>query len=363
MRWLGRSLFLPIVLSLCLPAGVRFDLDLSRTKAYLGEPVLATFTLHYDRTMKVDRIDFPPPKLNDFEVEALDAGAPLRRGTQMLRVYRYLLTPLRVGSLRIPPQTIEMAYQDRENYRYISHTYRSPPRSLIVREVPGGLKLVGDYRMRMRSDADATIAGRPVHLELQIEGIGNLDFLPAFDLRIPGAIVYPSKPKITTRWLGGTKYRKRFTQRFTVVAQRDLTVPSLRLRYFNLPTEIPETLQTAPLTIRVDNPSLRKERWRRAAFFFGGILAGIVLTLLVLFLQRRGIGQRGTLLQRIRKARSDWELYRLLLPYSDVEQIRPFLKTLEERLYGTGEEKIDRKALLKRLKQNLQNIKTLENKS
>ncbi len=355
MRWLGRSLFLLILLSFCLFAGVRFDLDLSRTKAYLGEPLFATFTLRYDRTMKVDRIDFPPPKLKDFKVEELNGSAPLRRGTQRLRIYRYLLTPLRVGSLRIPPQTIEMAYQDRENYRYISHTYRSPPRSLTVREVPGALKIVGDYRMRMRSDANATTAGRPVHLELQIEGIGNLDFLPPFDLRIPAAVVYPSKPEITTRWLEGTKYRKYFTQRFTVVAERDVTVPPLRLRYFNLHTEIPETLQTAPLTIGVYNPALRQERWRRAAFFFGGILSGIALTLLALLLLRRRRSQRGTLLQRVRQARSDRELYRLLLPYSDLAQIRPFLKILEERLYGKSTEQIDRKALLNVLNEYMRN--------
>ncbi|WP_292662589.1 BatD family protein [Nitratifractor sp.] len=352
MRWHGRSLFLTIVLSLCLGAGVRFDLDLSRTEAYLGEPVLATFTLRYDRTMKVDRVDFPVPKLRDFSVEELNASAPLRRGTQRLRLYRYLLTPLKVGSLKIPPQTIEMAYQDRENYRYISHTYRSPSRSLTVREVPGGLKLVGDYRMHMRSDANATTAGRPVHLELQIEGIGNLDFLPAYDLTIPGALVYPSEPKVTTRWLGGTKYRKRFTQRFTVVAERDIAVPPLTLRYFNLHTAIPEILRTAPLTIRVDNPALRRERWRNAAFFFAGILVGIALTLLAQILWRQRKGE-GVLLHRVRKARSDRELYRLLLPYSDVGEIQPFLRILEERLYGKSTEKIDRKALyaaLRRIK-------------
>ncbi|WP_292656785.1 BatD family protein, partial [Nitratifractor sp.] len=222
--------------------GATFSLKLLQNRAWLGEPVLARFTLRYPQTMKVDSVQFKPAGLKAFEVEELNVSAPEKKSGEVVQSFRYLLTPTELGTLTIPPQKIELAYQDKTNYRYITHTYRTKPSKITVREVPEALKVVGDYRMRFVSDADRTLANRPVHLQLHITGIGNARYIPPFDLKIPGAIVYPSKPQVMTRWLGEGKYRSEFVQRFTVLADEDYTVPSLRFRYFNLQTELPEVL-------------------------------------------------------------------------------------------------------------------------
>ena len=324
--------------------GATFSLKLSQNKAWLGEPVLARFTLSYPQTMKVDSVQFKPAGLKAFEVEELNVSAPEKEEGKVVQVFRYLLTPTEPGTLTISSQKIELAYQDKKNYRYITHTYRTKPAKIAVREVPGALKVVGDYRMRLVSDANRTLANRPVHLELHIAGIGNARYIPPFDLKIPGAIVYPSKPKVTTRWLGEGKYRSEYVQRFTVLAEGDYTLPSLRFRYFNLQTELPEVLQTPPLAIEVKNPARERENRLRLAIFAGGfVLGGFFFWLLAKFLSRRK--RQSELSRAILKASDDEALYRLLLPYSDRPELRPYLRQLEMRLYGGGGESPDRKKI------------------
>ncbi len=324
--------------------GATFSLKLSQNKAWLGEPVLARFTLSYPQTMKVDSVQFKPAGLKAFEVEELNVSAPEKKHGEVVQNFRYLLTPTKPGTLTILPQKIELAYQDKTNYRYITHTYHTNPVKITVREMPGALKVVGDYRMRLISDANRTLANRPIHLELHIAGIGNASYIPPFDLKIPGAIVYPSKPQVMTRWLGEGKYRTEFVQRFTVLADEDYTAPSLRFRYFNLQTELPEVLQTPPLAIEVKNPAREREhRLRLAIFTAGFVLGGFFFWLLAKFLSRRK--RQNELSRAILKAPDDATLYRLLLPYSDRTELRPYLRQLEARLYGRGGEAPDRKKI------------------
>ena len=349
MSWPGRVLTI-LLLPLWLPAAVSFDLNLSKEKVVLGEPIVATFTLRYDRETRVDRIRFPTPKSEDFEVEELNVSRTQEAGEGFLRRYVYLLTPVSVGTLTIPPRKIELSWQDRENYRYISHEFRTKPVKVTVREIPGGLKVVGDYRMRLVSDANRTVANHPVHLELRIDGIGNAGYIPPFDLVIPGASVYPSRPKVTTRWLGGTGYRKRFVQRFTVVADQDFTVPPLRFRYFNVHTEIPETLGSKALKIRVENPEARKRVWIGGALLLAGFLLG-ALSAWLWFRFRKSRQSEVDSERRIRKAGDDRTLYRLLLAYSDSPQMKPFLTMLEENLYRKGKHRIDRREIVKTMRE------------
>lgn len=321
-----------------------FTVKLSQKRAWLGEPVPARFTLRYPQGMKVDSVHFKPAGLEAFEVEELNVSAPEKKHGEVVQSFRYLLIPTKPGTFTIPPQKIELAYQDKKNYRYITHAYRTKPAKIAVREVPGVLKVVGDYRMRLVSDANRTLANRPVHLELHIVGIGNARYIPPFDLKIPGAIVYPSEPRVTTRWLREGKYRTEFVQRFTLLGEEDYTIPPIRFRYFNLQTELPEVLQTPPLAIEVKNPArVRENRLRLAIFAAGFVLGGFFFWLLTKFLRRRK--RQNELSAAILKASNDEALYRLLLPYSDRPELRPYLRQLEARLYGGGGESPDRKRI------------------
>ncbi|ADV46095.1 BatD family protein [Nitratifractor salsuginis] len=326
-------------LLLCLPwllwGAVGMDLRLSKNTLYLGEPAVVTLRLGITPDTRVDRVRIVAPHSEAFEIRKLDEKKPRIEGGEIRREYRYLLTPLRLGSLSLPPFKAELTWQDPKTYLYTVHSYKTKPLKLTVREVPGGLNPVGDLHLQLTSDRNATQAYEPVHLELVISGEGNLEYLNPFSLRIPGATVYPSAPKLATR---PTKegYQKTFTQRFTVIADHEIHVPPVRLLYFNTNTGIPETLQSPSLTIEVGNPAARRELWLRIALLLGGVLLGAAVMGLWMGYLRDRIGG-----VRLRPWMSDRELYRQLLPYSDDPKARELLEKLEARLYRGEKEAID----------------------
>jgi hypothetical protein len=354
MKKIGRAWLL-----LCLPwllsGAVHLDLNLSRSTLYLGEPAVVTLRLGTTPDTRVDRVRIVPPRSEAFEIHKLDEKKPTVTGEEIRREYRYLLTPLRLGTLTLLPFKAELTWQNPKTYLYTIHSYETQPVKLTVREVPGGLSPVGDLRLRLSSDRNATQAYEPIHLELQISGEGNLEYLKPFSLRIPGATVYPSAPKLLAR---PTKegYRKTFTQRFTVIADREIQVPPLRLLYFNTKTGIPETLQSPPITIEVENPAAKRELWLRIALLLGGVLLGAAaMGLWMGHLRGRMAGG-----WRLRRSMDEKELYRQLLPYSDDPKAKELLEKLEARLYRGEKAAIDHREarrLLRRIKEKAQSAK------
>ncbi len=322
---------------------VVFDLNLSSKRVYLGEPILATFTLSYPVSLKVDRVEFKPKEFEAFEFEELNETKE-EKFNSIKYSYYYLLTPIKLGSLSITPQIAKLSYQNPKNYRYITHSFKTKRIKIIVREVPNMLKIVGDYKMDLSSDTNSTKANHPIHLILKITGKGNSKYIPPFNLKIPNAIVYPSKPTIHNYYIKDG-YKTEFIQRFSLIGEQDFTITPIKFRYFNTKIELPQTLQSHILKIKVDNPQKTKENWLRLGFFILGILVGILAILIFLHFYKKR--ENKDLIQRIRKIKSDKELYRLLLPLSNNSSIRQILKELEERIYTKSQIPIDRKRVIK----------------
>jgi hypothetical protein len=58
------------------------------------------------------------------------------------------------------------------------------------------------------------------------------------------------------------------------------------------------------------------------------------------------------LIKRIKKAKEDKQLYDILLPYIQDENIKTYIVQLEKNIYGKEVNKIDKKALVEYLKEN-----------
>jgi hypothetical protein len=57
--------------------------------------------------------------------------------------------------------------------------------------------------------------------------------------------------------------------------------------------------------------------------------------------------------KKIKQAKSDKELYDILLPYSQNKDITTYIKILEENIYNQGEIKIDKKELIEIFEESL----------
>ncbi len=328
----------------------KFELNISSSRLYLGEPTIATFTLIYPSKLKVDSIHSNPSSLNNFDIEELNKTKVKKIGDIIKKRYYFLLTPLKIGTLKITPQTIELSYQNLKNYRYITHHFNTKVKSIIVREVPNMLKVVGDYKIELKSDKNSTKANEPIHLVLKIVGKGNSRYIPPFKLKIPKAIVYASKANFHNYY---TKdgYISEFIQRFTIISEQDYTIAPIRFRYFNIKTELPEILETPKIDIKVDNPKITRDNWIHFGFFIFGFFTGSVMLFIILFFyKRREIDT--PLIQQIKSAKSDKELYRVLLPLSNNYHIRQIVQELENNIYKNSQKSINIKDIIK----NIRNI-------
>ncbi|WP_457607740.1 hypothetical protein [Nitratifractor sp.] len=323
----------------------RFGLRLSGEKVYAGEPIVATLTLRYEAAHPVERYDFRGVKAPGFGIEKLEESGEIAEGDEKLRRFIFLLTPRRAGEATIPPQSIEVAIQDPESYRIVSRTLRTKEKRVEVLPLPAGVNLVGDYRMELQSDRNASRADEPLGLTLRITGEGDVKQIPPFELKIPGAMVYRTPPQIRFEKTKG-EYLGRFTQHFTVIAREDFTVPPLSLKLLNPSTGVVEILRTAPIPIRVENPAARRERIALLLALLSAFALGVVTTLLWLRLRRRRRSLETPIARRILRASDDRELYGLLLPYSDDPRLAPFLQGLEEKLCSGGGESLDRREIV-----------------
>ena len=78
-----------------------------------------------------------------------------------------------------------------------------------------------------------------------------------------------------------------------------------------------------------------------------GVLTGIFLTIFFFKIKDKKIKRKEKPFEsKILKAKTDRELYELLLPYADNQKIKEILNKLEENIYKNSKNKIDKNEIL-----------------
>ncbi|MFZ1666163.1 MAG: BatD family protein [Flavobacteriales bacterium] len=174
-------------------------ISLSKSKAYVGEQVIATYTL-FSRYNTLQADDYDLPKLSGFWAEEVDLGdANWEPGQRTINGLAYrvailkkqVLIPLRSGQLRIDPMTL--------NYRvnpgfFSSGTavkIQSNASSLNVVDLPANkpadfMGAVGDLRLEMDAPAADVNANEAIDLTIRFSGRANLKLIDAPKLNLPG---------------------------------------------------------------------------------------------------------------------------------------------------------------------------------
>jgi len=346
MKCLLRWIILISLFAVTLQAETRLELSLSDPLPYVGEPILATYTLRGDHP--IGGRDPFDPKFPGWWSVPMEEGNVSDDGRTVRWVYR--LSPQRSGRLILPAQSVATTHMDPKSYAITRTQHRTADQLIDVRPLPAGVSIVGDFRLDEIFEHNSTRPNSPASLTVVIEGEGNIDDIPPFDLNLTEALVLASKPeRLYTRKEG--RLHARFTQRFTIVADHTLTIPPLRLTLFKPDTRLVEILQTAPHTVRIAGRTQEKNTewllwfWGLGAFFMG------VLVTWVWRNRPRWAPVRLSWEKKLRTARGDRELYQRLLPYADDQRIRPFLRDLEANLFEGAKRNIDRKKLAKVLKE------------
>jgi len=252
----------------------------------------------------------------------------------------------------------------------------SNEQKLEILALPNAINIQGDFEISASIDKTTTKANQPVNLTLVIKGYGNIDDIEEFKLDMDNEVVYSTKPQIQARIQNG-KYSGVFTQKHSIIAESDFTIPQISFKYFDINTKTVKTIKTKELKVKVKGvvkelPSIQTANQKQEVktiqlppkiiiqkedsyikYLFA--LLGIILGLLISYILNSRKTKKEVvkpLETKIKKSKNDKQLYAILLPYSNNSSITKILNTLEDNIYNNKNNKINKKDILQIIDDN-----------
>jgi len=363
---------------------VKLKVDKSNLK--VGESTKLTLIFKHKINASADKINVEEPKIENFWVKKIEGVKKYSQGDYIVQELSYLIFAQKSGNFTINPIEVDIGKVQRSQYSggffndpfFDSMTNNikwqkiySNSLNLKVDNLPNGVELYGDFSINATVDKTTVYANKPANLTITVEGIGNLDDIKKFDLDLDDAVVYADNPKINTQ-LVNNQYKGTFSQKIAIIANKDFTIPSISLEFFDKNSNKLKTIQTKPIKIKVLGTSvsnaqpliqtqqpttkekvLVKEKivYKNGVngylYFIVGLISGIILVYIFQkLIQNRSSQKENPFVKQIQKAKTDKELFDLLLPYAKTNQIvDEILQQLEQNLYKNGTYKIDKQKL------------------
>lgn len=249
----------------------------SRTSVYKGEPVRVTFKL-YERTRVADYRDIKLPSFNGFWAQQLNVDNSRRqRETYNGKVYEtsvaweYLLYPQQAGTLTIEPAELTAVAQVVVQSSHIDPFFggghevynvplkvQSPRVNIAVKPLPAGAPAgfsgaVGQFALETKLPAEQLAANSAATYTVKISGTGNLTFVQAPKLTLPGSFEQynvKTTESINASAAGISGYRQ-FEYPFIVRSEGEYDIRPLEFSYFDPSRMEYVTLSSKPLALEV----------------------------------------------------------------------------------------------------------------
>lgn len=223
-------------------------ISLSKSKAYVHEQIVATYTL-YTRYNSLQRDDYDLPKLDGFWTEEIDIGeTSWSKVPQKINGLPYnvavlkkqLLFPTRSGKLRIAPMTLNF----RVNAGFFNNgtpvKITSNAAEVTVMDLPENkpedyIGAVGELKMDVNVASTTVKANEAIDLTIKFSGRANLKLIDAPKLGFPTDFE-AYDPKITDRITvngGGMTGSREFQYLVIPRHEGDYTVGPLTFSYFD----------------------------------------------------------------------------------------------------------------------------------
>lgn len=317
-------------------------LQLSKTTAYVGEPIVSTYKL-YTRLRSESRVS-KRPSLNGFSVYDMvepDRTGPVSetlggktfmshiiRKTQLIPLQEgdFVLEPVELDNkiqfLRVKPggstsnpSAIEKMFEgffDRpegepESYQL---SLSSEPQKIHIKPLPEGAPAsfngaVGDFSISGHLTDSSIKAGEPVTYELSIEGKGNLPMLTAPEWDLPNGLetMDPIVSDTIDKSVAPMEGKKVFNYQITPDSAGRILLPAIEFSYFDPSTATYKSLHTDSIQLLVTAGAIRKsnhiannKQGRNHWLLVGGISTAALL-----------LGFVGVLLRRKEQRKEDQE--------------------------------------------------------
>ena len=339
-------------------------LESDKKQVYVGEPFEMTLLFKQRDGAEAVDSEFIAPNFQGFWIKDESKSKRYKKDGYTITEKKYILSAQRVGELKISSAQMRVAYRTHtrdpwagviSRIKWKSHY--SNELDIGVKVIPNGLSLVGDFRVSAEIDKNSIKANEAVNVNIRVLGDGNLEDIKSFKPDIDGVNVFDEKINIVDGVL---------MQKMAFVSDRDFTIPSFRLKFFNPTTKEVKIIQTKSFNIKVQNPkakqetlnikrdnTAKKESIRENDDIIISTINGIII-----FIVGIGVGILLSLIKPLRRSKKakalnikDEKLLLVkLLPYKDDAEVQTILEALELNLYSSKKEKIDKKILKELIK-------------
>ncbi|MDD3055845.1 MAG: BatD family protein [Aliarcobacter sp.] len=371
------------------------EVKADKQEVKVGESINLTVLFKYKLDSKIDKLQINEPKLENFWIKKVNDVEKTSEKGYIVFKQKYLLFPQKSGEYnlssleadigkiikeKIPNEMLDDpllrnsffrdSFFDSVTNRLTWQKIYSNALHISVKPLPNNLELFGDYSITSTVDKTIVDANQPVNLTISITGKGNIDDIQKYNLTIANVVSYADEPKIESTFQTD-EYGGNFTQKIAFVAQSDYTIPKIELTYFNKDTNQVKTIYSDSINIKVinNNPnnsavkietsnntpivsnnseiSKMKEETNTNYIVLALIVLFVISASLLFFKKKKTTKVEKNIVQAIKKAKNDKELFELLLPYNKRNQIiTDSLNKLEENLYKKTNHKIDRNKLI-----------------
>ena len=371
-----------------------YDLSISvnKNEVFVGEAIEFTLQFKYKKDLQIVNLDFKKPGFENFWVKDLQTqnqqNADPVYETQEIK---YLLFPQKNGKINLSNVRIDvttMKNSSAGSFYLSTPTETTPVYSnnieLNVKALPSGVNLIGNFTISSTVDKTSLNQGEAVSYKLNIEGRGNIDDLDEVVLDIPNATIYdnPSQKQYNIK---NNLYGGKYTKVYSIVSQDDFTIPAIEIRYFDKKTLEVKTIRTKSYDIKVngqvtkkktlevsaadtqDNTknslqieSVKTSMFEKIIYFIYGVLFTLVIVGIYWYFKNRvNKEDESILFQRLKKAKTPDELFKMLVVYINIdEELDKIIYKLEN--ISMQEYKNEKAALLKTLKKLVEKDLKLE---
>ncbi len=337
-------------------------LESSKKELYVGESF--NVTLLFKQKIDAEALDseFLPPKFKGFWIKKESKPKRINNANFVFTTIVYTLAPQRVGKLNIQKAHMRIASRTARTNSWGDwsptvkwKTYFSNGLDVNIKPLPNGVDLVGDFSIKVKVDKKEVDANEAINITIEISGLGNLEDVKSFKPYIDGVSVFDEKMEIKDTKL---------TQKIALISEKDFSVPTFTLKYFDSKTKEIKIISTKKIDIKVknsrpkeelivkredskkivqeNNETIELDKITLIITFIIGLISGILLMLLKSF--RKSKKQNGISIKDPKM------LLMKLLPYKDDNEVKKIVGILENNIYANKKEEYDKKVLKEVLK-------------
>jgi len=239
-----------------LNADFVLSLEASKKELYVGEPFTLTLVIKQKNGVSALDNKFVAPDLKGFWVKSEGSAQRGSGNGYTATKVEYKLAPQREGNLTISPAQLKIATRSgRNNWGTLIpqlkwRTYYSNELHIKVKALPNNVKIIGDFTLSATANKKEVNPNEPVNVTIKVVGEGNLEDIESFKPYVKDVNVFDEKLQVDGNVL---------TQKLVFVGEKDFTIPSFELVFFNSKTAKVQKITTEPIEIKVNGNVQKSE--------------------------------------------------------------------------------------------------------